>query len=210
MQPHLATKYCEAPETVAAKLRSCIEGINVEVNGDGDNLWIAAIFPAPNYVRALGRVRSTLFNGLDFDDFPEVHLQWAPNATSWAVARIRDAVVDALPLRPNGHDLSHIIHVRLQGFALEIHVDTAGLFGVDRAQYARARESWSRKVAALDLKLPEGVTQVLIRIGDPIEDWAPSAFASVDSDDDDNGNPNWPSKTGNASGKGRGNNPPRR
>lgn len=38
----------------------------------------------------------------------------------------------------------------------------------------------------------------------------PLSYAGYDDEDEDDNNPNWPSTTGNPSGPGRGNNPPRR
>lgn len=214
MQDQIRTKYSETPQTIAAKLRSHIAGSKVEVAGDDENLYISAVFPAPSLTKARLQVRSVLFGGLDLDDFPELHFQWAPDRQSWEVDRIRDAVVAALPLRGPYKDLNHVVTVRADGFVLKIRVDTAGIFcGLGRSAQAREREAWYRRIAALNLTLPEGITQLTIQIGDTPFDacalWVTPSFDAGHSADGETGNPNWPSKTGNPSGGGRGNNPPR-
>lgn len=200
-------------EATASRLRSSIPGSVVEVNADDDNLCVSAVFDARDYWNAYSRIRSVLFNGLDSDKLPEVHLSWAPNKRAWELGVIRDAVINALPLRlANGSDLSHKVTLSTNGFTLRIHVCTAGLFNLmtmSRTDCRQIEEAWFRKVASLEMRLPKGITNVSVQIGDPEVNWLPAPFASVDGDDGD-GNPNWPSRTGNPSGKGRGNNPPRR
>ncbi len=130
---------------------------------------------------------------------------------------IRDDVIDVLGLRSSpGPGLSHIVKMRVDDFTLKIYVDTAGLFdhakttSDDRAQ---AKSDWSRKVAGLRMKLPEGVTNVLVQVGDPDHVYDIRSMVSLDDivdGDDVDENPNFPSRTGNPSGGGRGNNPPRR
>ena len=200
-------------EGAAARLRAEIPGSVVEVNVDESNLWVTAVFDAPDYFKAYRKVRSLLLNGVDVDPWPQVHLMWAPDQRAWQLGVIRDAVIEVLKLRPDkGSDLSHKVSLSVSGFTLKIHVCTAGLFDELRTssdERANIKSGWFRKVAGLDMKLPEGITNVLIQIGDPQSDWMPQPFSSVE-DADDGKNPNWPSRTGNASGKGRGNNPPRR
>lgn len=126
-------------------------------------------------------------------------------------------MIEALKLRPSrGSDLSHIVKMRVDGFTLKIYVDTAGLFdhakttSDDRAQ---AKSDCSRKVADLRMKLPDGVTNVVVQVGDPDHAYHIRPVAAVeapDDFDDEDENPNWPSRTGNPSGGGRVNNPPRR
>ncbi len=61
----------------AARLREGIPGAVVEVNADESNVWVSAVFDAPDYMTAYRKVRSLLPNGVDVDPWPEVHLRWA-------------------------------------------------------------------------------------------------------------------------------------
>jgi len=183
-------------------------------------VWVSAVFAAKSYSAAYQIVNSLLLNDVDVDPWPKVHLAWAPDQRSWEVGIIRDDVIEALGLRSRrGSDLGHIVKVWVDRFTLRIYVDTAGLFNhssATRNSRASMKNDWSRKVAGVSMKLPKGVTGVEVQIGDPEFDFAPMPFASADDvddfDDDGDGgrNPNWPSRTGNPSGGGRGNNPPRR
>lgn len=197
----------------AARVRSAIPGSVVEVNADDDNLWISAVFEARDYGRAYSQIRSILAKDLALERLPEVHLAWAPNQRAWELGVIRDELINALSLCPcYAGDPSHGLTLSTSGFTLRIHVCTAGLFDLmttSREDRRRVKEELFRTVASIKMKLPDGITNVSIQIGDPEVTWLTPPFESIE-DDGDNGNPNWPSRTGNPSGTGRGNNPPRR
>lgn len=197
-------------EGATERLCSAIPGAVVEATVDEANVWVAAVFDAPNYFEALKKVRQLLLNGVDVHPWPDIHVSWAPNQREWDLGVIRKAVVRVLGLR---EDHLHIVKLAPRGFTLIIYVETAGMFDLGRMtrnEVARARNAWRSKVMGLDIKLPEGLTNVVIKIGEDEVDWAPPPFDCVDGDDSSDDNPNWPSTTGNPSGTGRGNNPPRR
>jgi len=176
-------------EGAAARLRSGIADLVVEVNTDESNVYVSAVFAARDYFSAERTVRSLLLNGVDVDPWPAVHLRWAPDQRAWELGVIRDDVINALKLRSSrGSDLSHIVKMRVDGFTLKIYVDMAGMF--DHAKTtsetrAQVNNDWSRKIAGVPKKLPEGVSRVEIQIGDPKFDFARMPFASVDVDDFD-------------------------
>lgn len=205
-------------EGAGARLREVIPDATVAVEVADGELWISAVFPASRYFDALRKVRAALLNGVDVDPWPAVHLSWAPDRRAWELGLIRQATVAALP-RLGGRDLSDKVTVTTSGFTLKIHVCTAGLFDQLRTrseERSKMKCTWFQAVSAAvrDERLPEGLTNVVIQIGDPELEWSlpvPAASGAYDDDADDSEvNPNWPSRTGNASGGGRGNNPPRR
>lgn len=206
-------------EGAEARLREAIPGATVAVEVADGALWISAVFPASSYLDALRRVRVLLLNGVDVEPWPNIHLGWAPDRRAWELGLIRQAAVDALP-RLGGNDLSSKVTVTTSGSTLRIHVCTSGLFDLLRtssAQRSRIKSEWFQKVSAAVRRerLPEGLRHFVIQIGEPELDWSlpkPLVTRAYEDDDDDDSqiNPNWPSRTGNVSGGGRGNNPPRR
>ena len=210
--PHFSARGAEA------RLREVIPGATVAVEVADGELWISAVFPAGRYLDALRKVRAALLNGVDVDPWPAVNLSWAPDRRAWELGLIRQATVAVLP-RLGGRDLSDKVTVTTSGFTLTIHVCTAGLFDQLRTrseERSKVKWSWFQAVseAVRGERLPAGLTNVVIQIGDPELEWSlpvPAASGTYDDDADDSEvNPNWPSRTGNASGGGRGNNPPRR
>lgn len=206
-------------DAVAARLRAGIPGANVAVNAAENTLWISAVFDASDWTAACRKILAALHDKDAGDTWHVKNIQWARNQHDWELNVIRNQVIDALGLRPTFlTDLSHLVRLTTSGSWLQIRVDTAGLFdqlSTSLIEMRRVEDGWRRRIESLAMKLPEGITHLDVRVGTSVFVCTSTLYSAPDDTafndfDDDDRNPNWPSRTGNPSGKGRGNNPPRR
>jgi hypothetical protein len=119
------------------------------------------------------------------------------------LSRVHKAAVKAFPERVHESVVNGEVRVSISGDTVHIRLDANEIFS------HRTRATWAARINELKLPLPEGVKHLRADAG--ALDARPHypQFDHVDDDGDVDTNPNWPSKTGNPSGGGRGNNPPR-
>lgn len=205
-------------EAISERLRSIIPGIVVETAVDGAEVWVSAVFESPSYERAYSRIHVALNKGVEYDPSPRIHLAWAASLREWGLTVLWRELVSALGLKSvNGTDLSKWVTFRTRRAfgeeVLNVHISTGVCFDhlrTSREQMNLVENDLLQRAIALRprLKLPKGISRIHFEVGDPEVDMAPRTLPAYDDGDDDN--PNWPSRTGNPSGGGRGNNLPRR
>lgn len=125
--------------------------------------------------------------------------------------RVLEIIKNALGYRRSNWWWANSVTVKLAPPSVALHIEYCSIGS--QADTELVRESLSSARGQILAAAGEAFSSFHISLSDgrqasraSFEQWASESACS----DDDDHNPNWPSKTGQPSGGGRGNNPPRR
>lgn len=193
------------------KIKQLIEGripgaeAAVAVSGDGIDLIVC--FEARRQLDAHRQILSILSEAGVFESTTCLAIRWFADQAELLAWKVRALVIEALG--PDARNRSEP-NVRIRDEVLEIRC--CELAGSSAAASAQARITSVRERLLSLAKAKWIDLQFSPRHSESAWQWGyrDGSDASNYDDDDVVINPNWPSKTGNPSGGGRGNNPPRR
>lgn len=190
---------------VVKAITSAIPGAGVHAETDGTTLQLATVFEEKTSTQAHRKVLSALSDAGLTEEFHVINLRWFNSRREWELAEAKKAIIRELEPSPGrAHGLDHVVHVGADHSTLTVEVEA--LNELPRGQV-------TRKLMAISGALLEftGLRTFALRLPTPSSPYTAWAAGACDEDSwEDDFNPNWPSKKGNPSGGGRGNNPPRR
>lgn len=190
---------------VESVIETNIAGAYAEASTEGSYLHLTVAFEARNSRDAHTQVMKVLSDAGALEIFHGIQVGWHSSEQHFKGKKLKAAIEEALkPLLGHPDWNPYSLDVNIAGSTLAISVSSRHL-----AYSKKTSEAYERILAMsqglLDIA---GAHRISIHFDDgrlpPYPQHGP-----CEDDDDDEGNPNWPSKTGNPSGGGRGNNPPR-
>ncbi|WP_235014486.1 hypothetical protein [Billgrantia desiderata] len=192
-------------EFLESEIRKNFSDAVVEASSQGGILNLLVAFEAKNGKEANNKIMRVLADLGALDFFSAVKTTWYPSKNKMLEDKVRGFVFSALkPIRRGSYEYSVGVEVELRNSDLIISL--ASMIFMSSAKSNDAKAS----IVEINEKLlaVSGAKRIIIHVGDGLPSYP--QHSSFEGDDDDEWNPNWPSKTGKPSGKGRGNNPPRR
>ena len=185
-----------------------IPGAGVHAEIDGTTLQLTAVFEEKTSTQAHRKVFSALSDAGLTEKFHAVKFLWFSSKHEWELAEAKKAIIRELapsPARADGLDC--FVHVGADHNTLTVQLERLNDLSRDQVMSKVMAMSGAllefTGLRAFDLRLPSHAS--------PYTPWSDKAVGACDEDSwGDSVNPNWPSRTGNPSGGGRGNNPPRR
>ncbi len=193
---------------VVKAITTAIPGAGVHAEMDGTTLQLTAVFEEKTSTQAHRKVFSALSGTGLTEEFHVINFRWFNSKSQWELAEAKKAIIRELEPSPaRAHGLDYVVHVSADHSTLSVRLEALNELPLDQVR---------SKVMAMSGALLEftGLRNFDLRLPSPSSSYTPwpeEATGACDEDSwDDSFNPNWPSKTGNPSGGGRGNNPPRR
>lgn len=188
---------------IESLVKAAIPGADVSAKVEDRMLHLTAVFEAKSLLDAHKRILDALWSAGKSQEYLFMKILWFGSKREWGVTEAKKAVIAALqPVASRAQGMDHFIHVSVDEYKLSIDIEKHDGLSSDQAR-DRVLAMSESLLALVDLK------HISLHVASGASLFLMPAFDRVDDDDDDM-NPNWPSKTGNPSGGGRGNNPPRR